>query len=154
MHRIHSSNSNHNSAKPEQARVGEHLVHNTILLGLPKKECSTLIAPLEFVDLPVRTLLNEAGDQIKSAFFVNDGLASVLTMIDNGKSVEVGLCGKEGFVGIPLVAGLSTSPTRIIMQVAGNGFKISSKHLLAALAECPGKVSSDLVRKWRRSPRK
>ena len=42
-------------------------------------------------------------------YFVNDGLASVLNVMADGKSVEVGLAGKEGFIGLPLIVGLSTS---------------------------------------------
>jgi CRP-like cAMP-binding protein len=51
-------------------------------------------------------------------------------------SVEVGLIGQEGFVGLPLVGGLSTSPTRTVMQVAGSGFRISAKALGPAFEEC------------------
>jgi CRP-like cAMP-binding protein len=96
-----------------------------------------MFSKLEFVPLPVRTLLHEPGVPIKYAFFINDGLASILTVVGNGKSVEVGLCGKEGFVGLPLAAGFSSSPTRVLVQVAGSGFRIKAKDLAAALRECP-----------------
>ena len=55
----------------------------------------------------------------------------------DGKSVEVGLCGKEGFVGLPLTSGLLTSPTRVIMQVSGSAFRISAENLAISLKECP-----------------
>ncbi len=89
-----------------------HKVHNKILLGLPDEESTEIFSKLEFVSLPVRTVLNEAGLPIKDVFFMNDGLASILTTLAEGKSVEVGLCGKEGFVGLPLVVGFTSSPTR------------------------------------------
>ncbi len=112
-------------------------LRNKILLDLPDEESALLFSKLEFVSLPVRTVLNEVDEPIKFAFFMNDGLASILSMTSDGKSVEVGLCGREGFVGLPLTAGLNTSPTRVIVQVAGSGFRISAKHLLGALRECP-----------------
>jgi CRP-like cAMP-binding protein len=89
------------------------------------------------VDLPMRTLLNEMGQPIKHAFFLNGGLASILNVMNDGKSVEVGLTGREGFVGLPLVVGFATSPTRVLMQVAGSGFRISAEDLKAALRSCP-----------------
>lgn len=114
-----------------------HKVHNKILLGLPNEESTEIFSKLEFVSLPVRTVLNEAGLPIKDVFFMNDGLASILTTLAEGKSVEVGLCGKEGFVGLPLVVGFTSSPTRALVQVAGSGFKMKAKDFTVALRDCP-----------------
>jgi CRP-like cAMP-binding protein len=125
------------ASKPPVYHTNGRQVHNKILLALPKRECDAIFSKLEFVPLPVRTLLHEPGVPIKYAFFINDGLASILTVVGNGKSVEVGLCGKEGFVGLPLAAGFSSSPTRVLVQVAGSGFRIKAKDLAAALRECP-----------------
>jgi CRP-like cAMP-binding protein len=112
-------------------------VQNKILLALPKREYAALFPKLKFVPLPIHTVLNQIGEPIEFAYFMNDGLGSVLSIMPDGKSVEVGLCGKEGFVGLPLIAGFSTSPTRVIVQVAGSAFKVSAKDLIAALRECP-----------------
>jgi CRP-like cAMP-binding protein len=124
------------AAKPD-ASINGHRVHNKILLALPSQERAALFSKLEFVSLPTPTLLNEAGETIKFAFFMNDGLASILSIMDDGKSVEVGLCGREGFVGIPLTVGFSSSPSRAIVQVAGSAFRASVKDLVAALKESP-----------------
>jgi CRP-like cAMP-binding protein len=78
-------------------------------------------------------------------FFLNEGLASILSITTDGKSVEVGLSGRKGFVGIPLTAGFHSSPTRVIMQVAGSGFRMAAKDLIAALRECP-KLATGLQR--------
>jgi CRP-like cAMP-binding protein len=100
---------------------------NTILLKLPGKEFSTLLPALKLVQLPTHTF----------AYFIESGLASVLNVLEDGKSVEVGLAGKEGFIGIPLVVGFSSSPNRVIMQVEGSGFKISAAAFAAILPQCP-----------------
>jgi CRP-like cAMP-binding protein len=112
-------------------------IHNKILLALPDLERSAIFPQLEFVSLPTPIVLNEAGEAVKFGFFINSGLASILMVMADGKSVEVGLCSKEGFIGLPLAAGLSTSPTRTIMQVAGSAYRIRAKNLVAALRECP-----------------
>jgi CRP-like cAMP-binding protein len=112
-------------------------IRNKILLSLPKGERDLVFEKLEFVSLPTPIVLSEAGEPIKNAYFLNDGLASVLSVATDGKSVEVGLSGNEGFIGLPLTAGLRASPTRIIMQVEGSGFMIPASQLIAALRECP-----------------
>lgn len=111
-------------------------VNNKILLSLPKNESSEVFAKLDFVTLPIHSVLNEVGERIKYAYFINDGLASVLSIMGDGKSVEVGLCGREGFIGIPLAAGFSSSPTRVIMQVAGSAYRLSAAELIESLRNC------------------
>src|SRR4029077_6383279 len=55
----------------------------------------------------------------------------------DGKSVEVGLVGKEGFVGVPLVAGFRTSPTRAVAQIEASAFRVDGETLMVILRQCP-----------------
>ena len=112
-------------------------VQNAILLSLPPDEFDTLLPKLFFGELPKHTLLNEIAESIEWAYFINSGLASFLNVMADGKSVEVGLTGKEGFVGLPLLAGFSTSPSRALMQVDGSAFRISAVDMQDALKICP-----------------
>ena len=117
--------------------VDGHAIHNEILRGLPKNECDALFSELEFIQLRTHDELQEMGEPIKDAYFVNRGLASILTVMGDGKSVEVGLAGKEGFVGVALAAGFSTSPTRVVTQVEGDAFRVSAAKLRDVLRQCP-----------------
>jgi CRP-like cAMP-binding protein len=126
-----------NVAKAGPASNGGHPLRNTILLNLPRSEYELVFPKLQYIELPTQTVLNEMGEPIEFAWFVNGGLGSILNVMSTGKSVEVGLSGHEGFVGIPLIAGLRTSPTRIVMQVAGSGYKISAKVFADVLSRCP-----------------
>jgi CRP-like cAMP-binding protein len=112
-------------------------IHNKLLLGLTGSECARVLEKLEYVATPVHTVLLEAEEPIKFAYFINEGLSSVLNVMTDGKSVEVGLNGVEGFVGTPLLAGFKTSPTTVVMQVGGSAFRMSAKDFTAALTECP-----------------
>jgi CRP-like cAMP-binding protein len=116
---------------------GRRTLRNTILLNLPRAEYDRVFPKLRFVELPTQTALTEMGKPIEFGWFLNAGLGSILNVLSTGKSVEVGLSGHEGFVGIPLIAGLRSSPTRVVMQVAGSGYKISAKALARVLRECP-----------------
>jgi CRP-like cAMP-binding protein len=112
-------------------------IHNSILLALPPAERDFVFAKSELVTLPLHTILNEMAEPVEFAYFMNSGLASILTVLSDGKSVEVGMTGREGFVGFPLIAGLRTSPTRALLQVDGSAFKISAQDMRVALGDCP-----------------
>jgi CRP-like cAMP-binding protein len=124
---------------------------NGILRRLPRKEFKTIFPKLELVPLPLHSVLNEAAKQIVFCYFMRSGLASILTVLGSGKIVEVGLTGAEGFVGLPLVAGLKSSANRVIVQVAGSAFRISARNMVATLADCPalrkslGQFGQDVV---------
>jgi CRP-like cAMP-binding protein len=115
---------------------GNH-IHNEILLGLPAKESELLFPKLEFVRLMTHHVLHEPGDTLKSAYFCDSGLISILSVFPDGKSVEVGLVGKEGFVGVPLVAGFRTASTRAIIQIEATAFRVNSETLVAILRQSP-----------------
>src|SRR5579862_955751 len=112
-------------------------VRNLILRGIPRSEAVELFPSLEFVRLTLHQVLHEAGETIKSAYFLNNGLGSVLTVQPDGKSVEVGLIGKEGFIGLPVIFGFKTSGLRVVTQAEGTGFRIDVDTLKKHLKQCP-----------------
>jgi CRP-like cAMP-binding protein len=125
-------------ALPKAFRDGDgNAIHNAILADLTRNDCESILSKLEFVELPVHTVLNEMAQPIKYGYFINSGLASVLNVMSDGKSVEVGLSGKEGFVGLPLIVGFETSPTQVVMQIGGTGFRVSAKDVKEILRRCP-----------------
>lgn len=123
----------------QNARVdgNRNPVSSEILLALPEGEYDELLPKLEFVRLKLHTLLHEAGEQIKSAYFVNTGLQSVLAVQPDGKRVEVGLIGKEGFVGLAIVDGFRSSPTRVITQGEGSAYRVDVEAFKRILHRCP-----------------
>jgi CRP-like cAMP-binding protein len=125
------------STKPSKADGDGNHIHNDILLGLPQKEQELLFPKLEFVRLKTHHVLHEPGDTLKSAWFSNSGLVSILSVFPDGKCVEVGLIGKEGFVGLPLLVGFRTAPTRAIAQIEGSAFRVDGTVLLGILPQCP-----------------
>jgi CRP-like cAMP-binding protein len=112
-------------------------VHNEILLSLPRKEWDSFFGSLEFMRLNAHHILHEAGDSMKSAYFCNSGMFSVLSVMPDGKSVEVGLIGPEGFTGCPLAAGFRTSYTRTVVQADSTAFRVDAETLRVAFRQCP-----------------
>ena len=114
-----------------------HLIHNEILLRIPRKELEQLLPHLEFVRLTLRHVLHEAGETLKSGYFCNSGIFSVVSVMPDGKSVEVGLVGKEGFSAVPLVAGFRTANTRTVVQGDGTAFRVDAAFLRGVFRESP-----------------
>ncbi|MGB2626625.1 MAG: Crp/Fnr family transcriptional regulator [Candidatus Acidiferrum sp.] len=105
---------------------------NKLLMALLQKDRNYILERCQFVDFRKHFLVHEIDTPIKFCYFITGGLASILSVMSSGKSVEVGLVGREGFIGLPATAGFATSPTRVVMQVEGNAFRISA----ADLKEC------------------
>ena len=112
-------------------------LHNEILLGLAQSESAILFSKLECVALKPSEHLAEMGQAITHVYFVNDGLASVLSLTPDDDSVEIGMIGKEGFVGMPVVLGLRTSTVTVVAQLAGTAFRISVSDMEDSLRRCP-----------------
>jgi CRP-like cAMP-binding protein len=74
---------------------------------------------------------------LEYAYFPNDGLLSLVVVLADGKTVEAGIVGKEGLVGIPALAGLSRSPLREVVQITGDGLRISATTLRELLTTTP-----------------
>ena len=95
------------------------------------------------MDLPQQHILHEAGAKLEFAYFLNDGMASLVVLTSDGRSVEIAIVGKEGIVGTPLAVGLSRGPHRAVMQIAGSGVRVKSA-VLARHAAFSAGASSDM----------
>ena len=114
-----------------------NLPHNKLLLNLPRHESQHLFPLLVFLPLRAHEVLFDAGEPINYGYFMDSGLASILSMMEDGKSVEVGVVGREGFAGVPLLVGFESSPSRVIMQIAGTAFRVRAAELIQSLHRCP-----------------
>jgi CRP-like cAMP-binding protein len=118
--------------KPE-----EPTIENEILRGLHNDARNALLSKAEFVNLNQHDILHEAGAPIKFGYFVNSGIVSILSILSDGKSVEVGLVGREGFVGVPLAVGFHSSANRAVVQVPATAFKVTAATVKDAIRDWP-----------------
>jgi len=91
---------------------------------MPDAEYRSIRPHLEFLILPQHRSLHEPHHKSKSVYFLNEGLVSLVVAMMHGKTVEAGIVGKEGMGGTPAAVGLSRSPLREVVQIAGNGFRV------------------------------
>lgn len=117
--------------------TGGSLKANHLLGAIPEREYNLLRADLEEVQLPHRLILHETGEKIQFAYFLNEGLASLVVLTSDGRSVEVAIVGREGVIGTPLAVGFHRGPYRTIMQIPGSGVRIKSEVLQEKLHQTP-----------------
>ena len=116
---------------------GGRAVSNVILLSIPDDEYDVLRPHLQFAELPRHFILHDQGEKIDHVYFPNDGMVSLVVLVPDGRSVEVGIAGREGVIGTPIAVGLSRGPYRAISQIPGNATRISREALEETLPNAP-----------------
>ena len=81
--------------------------------------------------------LHEPGERIEFGYFLNSGLVSMMVVTSDARSVEVGMVGKEGFVGAPLAFGFPNSSQRALIQIKGSAFRVKAEALRSVLEQAP-----------------
>ncbi|AOF86971.1 crp-like helix-turn-helix domain protein [Hydrogenophaga sp. RAC07] len=98
--------------------------HNQLLACLPDAEWQRLKPMLELVDLPLGKVLYESGERIEHVHFPTRGIVSLLYVLDSGASAEIAVVGPEGVVGISVFMGGGSTPSRAVVQSAGEGYQL------------------------------
>src|SRR6266404_1103502 len=99
-------------------------VSNRVLLATPDSEYELMRPDLTYIELPHHLSLHEPTQKIEFVYFPNRGMVSQVVVTKDGRTVEVGVVGSEGYVGAGLAAGLTRSSVREIIQIAGDGFRM------------------------------
>jgi CRP-like cAMP-binding protein len=116
--------------------AGQH-VGNKILLSIPDKEYTLIRPHLEFLSMPHRLNLYDPGRPLKFVHFPNTGMVSLVIATEDGKTVEVGEVGKEGFAEIQAAVGIRRNHCRAVVQIAGDGFRVRISALQSVLESAP-----------------
>ncbi len=99
---------------------------NQILAALPKSEYQRLAPYLTPVDLASGILLYEPQEEIDTVYFPISALISIVSTLENGTTTEIGLIGRNGILGLPVILGSGRSSNNIVVQVAGMAIKLSA----------------------------
>ena len=102
---------------------------NGILAALSVSDYKRVSATLELVPMELSTVLYEVGHPMKHAYFPVDCIVSLLNTTENGASAEVAMVGREGMIGIPIVMGGDTTPSRALIQCNGYAFRMPADTL-------------------------
>jgi CRP-like cAMP-binding protein len=107
----------------EQAR------RNHLLAALPAAELASLASQMSMESLSLGDSIYESGAPLKQVFFPTSSVISLLYVMLDGASAEIAVVGWEGVVGVSLFMGGNTTPSRAIVQSAGQSLVLSAKHV-------------------------
>ncbi|HVA12980.1 MAG TPA: Crp/Fnr family transcriptional regulator [Stellaceae bacterium] len=99
---------------------------NRLLIKLGEDDRQALRPLLAPVTLEYKRPLYEAHRPIEFVYFLESGVASLVSAMTNGAAAEVGTVGNEGVVGLPILLGDELAPTSMYMQVPGQGLQIKA----------------------------
>ena len=99
---------------------------NHVLGALPPGDRRRLFPQLELVPLPLGGVLYESGTELQHVYFLTDGIVSLLYVMQNGASAEIAVVGNEGAVGISLFMGGESTPSRAVVQSAGQAYRMKA----------------------------
>ena len=113
-------------APPAEGRTDAkgNAIKNHVLTTIPESEFSKLQPHFEFLDLDYHQNLFASNNDVEYAYFLNRGMISLVVTTSDGRSVEVGVVGREGAVGTGLVVDLTRSPYRAVVQIPGDGMRL------------------------------
>jgi CRP-like cAMP-binding protein len=106
---------------------------NRLLAALSSDDFALLEPMLEPMALKTRQMLEPANKAIKHSYFITSGLASVIAIGKNSHRLEVGIIGRDGMTGLPVVLGNDRSPNETFIQVEGSGWRIAADDLRQAM---------------------
>ncbi len=110
-------------------------VSNGLLAALPTDDLARLRPRLQPVELPFDRTLYPADGAVEAVLFIESGMVSLLATLEGGEQVEVGVVGREGLVGLPLVFGDDRSLVEARVQQEGTALRIGAATFRAAMDE-------------------
>jgi CRP-like cAMP-binding protein len=103
---------------------------NRLLAALPPVESARWLSQLELVEMPLGKVLYESGGTMPHVYFPTTSIVSLLYVMEDGASAEIAVVGHEGIVGVSLFMGGASTPSRAVVQSAGQGIRLSARLLM------------------------
>jgi CRP-like cAMP-binding protein len=117
------------------------MYRNHLLATIPEDELARLAPHLEPVPLERRRLLYDPERPIEHVYFIEHGIASILSVMADGSGIETGTIGAEGMIGMPVFHGMDRSAEQAMMQVSGAGHRVPAAAFREVLERAPTLVA-------------
>jgi CRP-like cAMP-binding protein len=111
-------------------------VRNRLLAGLSRKEYARILPDLTRVTLSSGQVMYEPGSVMSMAYFLETAIVSILSVAEDGTSIEVSVVGDEGVIGIPIVLRSHGLPYRIVVQEPGIAWRMKADVLRREFERC------------------
>lgn len=118
-------------------RIQNEEVSNVILASLPPEEFAEIAPQLNFVSHATGDRLYHEEDVMRYVHFINSGLLSLLSTLEDGTSIEVGALGREGLGGLSLLLGSDKAAHTAMVQIEGGAYRMRTEHAREAFRRLP-----------------
>jgi CRP-like cAMP-binding protein len=105
---------------------------NRLLAAFSPEDSERFFSDLHPVSLALRHVIQAVADPFEYVYFVEQGVASVLTVMANGAAIEVGMIGTEGLIGVSALLGAEVSSQNVICQIPGTALRMNTARCLDA----------------------
>lgn len=95
--------------------------------------------------MPLDVTLYKSGDFIEYVYFPSEGVVSLVTHMKTGATIEVGLIGMDGMVGIPVLLGDDIAFEEAVVQIAGDALRMKSAILKERLKQAHSQLFTELL---------
>jgi CRP-like cAMP-binding protein len=102
---------------------------NRLLASLAAADYERVLPHLELAPLALGDVLYESGSKIHHVYFPTTSIVSLLYVMLDGASAEIAVVGNDGIVGISLFMGGETTPSRAVIQSAGESYRLKADML-------------------------
>ena len=110
---------------------------NHLLAALPDAEWRRWEPLLEAVEMPLGQVLYESGSTLSHVYFPTTAIVSLLYVMEDGASAEIAVVGNEGLIGVSLFMGGESTPSRAVVQSAGQGYRLASDTIKTEFKRAP-----------------
>ena len=107
--------------------VAPDCAKNRLLAALPQAELERWLPQLETAEMPLGQVLYEPGRALSHVYFPTTAIVSLLYVLEDGGSAEIAVVGNEGVVGIALFMGGESTPSRAVVQSAGQCLRFKAQ---------------------------
>jgi CRP-like cAMP-binding protein len=129
----------------DPSREGSGPARNAVLRGLPPQDRARLVNALQPVRFDLGDVIAEPGRRMDYIYFPTTMVVSSLYTTEAGATAEMGLTGNDGVVGVSLFLGGDVTPSRAVVVVAGDGFRLKASALREEFA-AGGPLQAQLLR--------
>ena len=124
-------------------------LQNHLLAALPKAEYSELADKFELVSLKLGQVIYESGDRLSHIYFPTTSIISMLYIMENGGTAEIGIAGNNGLIGYAIFMGGETTSSRAIVQIAGDAVRLKADDAKKVFAA--GGIFQDILLRYTQS---
>ena len=119
---------------PDTTKTTPKRSTNYLLAALPDKDYEHCCKKLERVELKYGTTIYKTGATIKYVYFPESGIVSLLSAVEEQTTLEVGIVGSEGMLGLPVFLGVSKSNNLALVQGEGVALRMAAADFISECA--------------------